>query len=1103
MFEGSDKRPPDVDLNRLSASQMIRNRAEEIALLLPGEIVYTIWLSADDLLAEGRVLFISRNVQDILGYHHEEFRQDPGLWLRLLHPDDASALESLAREIYVAHRAVKTVYRLRHKHSSEYRWMEGQVLPQFDETGRLVGLFGVARDITDGRRAEQEMRKLSSAMAQTADSIIITDSEGVIEYVNPSFEHNTGYARAEAIGQKPDIVKSGQHDTEFYQVLWKTLKDGETFRGTFINRRKDGSLYYEEKTITPLRDARGEISHYVSAGRDISARIETEQAVRASEARLRRMAESDIIGIIFWDAHGNITDANDAFLGLVGYSRDELEQGKLRWSDLTPPEFAALDQAALEETRQCGACTPYEKEYIHKDGRRLPILLGASMFDGSSEEGVCYVLDVSQRRQAQDVASRLGRILDESLNEIYIFDAQDLHFIQVNEGARRNLGYDMKDLCDLTPVDIKPDFDRARFEALIAPLRQGIQDVLVFETVHQRKDGTRYPVEVRLQLSHSETLPVFVAIILDISERKHTEEQINYLAYHDSLTGLPNRQLLLERLAQAVAEADRHERLVAVLFLDLDRFKNINDSLGHDAGDVLLRDIAQRLMDSVRAGDTVARLGGDEFAVVLANIAHVDDVARVVQKIMDQCRAPFHIAEQDLFVTSSVGITLYPFDGMAPETLLKNADTALYHAKESGRNTFQFFTAELNRRVEHQMELEMAMRQALERNEFSLHYQPQVDLATGSVTGVEALIRWRRGTDMISPLDFIPLAEETGLIVPIGEWVMRTACIQAREWQDQGLPAIKMSVNLSPRQLREQGLVETVRRILHETGLDASWLTIEITESGLMHNVQEAEDILGQLDALGLGIAIDDFGAGYSSLGYLKRFPIDLLKIDKSFVQDITTDPDDAAIALAIITMAHSLGMKVVAEGVETRPQLAFLQVRGCDVMQGYYFSKPLPAEELIQLLRANKRVDLCVSEAQTSQRTLLIVDDEENIRQALTRVLRNEGYTLLTASGPSEAFELLAQHPVGVVLSDQRMPGMSGVEFLSRVKEIYPNTVRIVLSGYIDLRLVTDAINHGAVYKFLTKPWEDELLRENLRAAFRYHRLEQESQQRMPDTKE
>jgi diguanylate cyclase (GGDEF)-like protein/PAS domain S-box-containing protein len=562
--------------------------------------------------------------------------------------------------------------------------------------------------------------------------------------------------------------------------------------------------------------------------------------------------------------------------------------------------------------------------------------------------------DITERRQAVDMLARLGRILDTSYNEIYVFDANTLHFVQVNHGAQRNLGYSMEELRHLTPLDLKPEFTRESFDELLAPLRHGAQEILSFEAVHQRKNGSLYPVEVRLQLSHAETPPVFVAIIQDITERKQAQERLSYLAYYDTLTGLPNRTLLGERLMLTMQEADRQERLAAVMFLDLDRFKYINDTLGHDTGDALLKEVAQRLVASVRPGDTIARIGGDEFTVVLANVAHVDDVTRVAQKIMERFTKPIRVAGRELFITPSIGITLYPLDDASVENLIKNADAAMYHAKELGRNTFQFYTAELNVRAARRLALETALRQALARNELLLHYQPQIDLKTGRIIGAEALVRWQNPEfGLIPPAEFIPLAEDTGLIFPIGEWVLRSACTQAAAWHKAGFRPLRVAVNLSGRQLQQRDLHDRVQVILEETGCATHCLDFELTESLLMHDIEDVVAKMKELAAFGIAFSLDDFGTGYSSLSYLKRFPIDALKIDRSFVHDVTTDPDDAAIAKAIIAMAHSLGIRVIAEGVETKPQLDFIRRHGCDAVQGYLFSRPVPAEEFSAFLQA------------------------------------------------------------------------------------------------------------------------------------------------------
>lgn len=440
----------------------------------------------------------------------------------------------------------------------------------------------------------------------------------------------------------------------------------------------------------------------------------------------------------------------------------------------------------------------------------------------------------------------------------------------------------------------------------------------------------------------------------DVTDWKRAEERLVELAHFDQLTGLPNRTLFQDRLRQALPQASRMGKLVALLFLDLDRFKLVNDSLGHTVGDLLLKEAAGRLTRCVRKSDTVARLGGDEFTVLLTNVTSVHDAAKVAQKILDDFSRPFGLQGPELFVTPSIGITLYPFDGDDIDLLLKNADTAMYRAKQMGRNNYQFYSADMNTATIAQLTLESSLRYALKREEFLIHYQPQVDLKSGQIISVEALLRWQHPSlGLIGPQEFIPIAEETGLIVPIGEWVLRTACAQAAVWQKADLPPIRMVVNLSIRQFKQPQLIENVERILRETGLGPERLGLELTESMLMENEERTVSVLSQMNKLGIQISIDDFGTGYSSLRYLKCFPVHILKIDQSFVREIETNPTDAAIVSSIIMLARNLGLKVVAEGVESVAQLEFLRANGCDGMQGYYFSRPLAAEAFEKKLSA------------------------------------------------------------------------------------------------------------------------------------------------------
>lgn len=474
-----------------------------------------------------------------------------------------------------------------------------------------------------------------------------------------------------------------------------------------------------------------------------------------------------------------------------------------------------------------------------------------------------------------------------------------------------------------------------------------------------RRDGIEAAIEDSAAPIHDRRGQVTGAVMVfhDVSKARAMSLRMSYLAQHDDLTDLPNRILLNDRLTQAMALARRHRRKLAVLFLDGDRFKHINDTLGHAIGDRLLQSVAQRLLACVRSSDTVSRQGGDEFVILLSEVTHARDAAVSADKILQALSTPHRIDQHDVHLTVSIGIVTYPDDGTDAETLLKNADFAMYDAKNNGRNNYQFFKPDMNVRAMERQSLESGLRDAIERQEFVLHYQPRMNLETGAIIGVEALIRWRhpeRG--LVPPVQFIPIAEENGLIVPIGRWVLREACHQARAWQDAGLRPMRIAVNVSAVELRAKDFVAGVRDTLTESGLDPRYLELELTETFLMQDSKDSKStaaVLQALKGMGVQLALDDFGTGYSSLSYLKRFPIDTLKIDQSFVRDLTTDADDASIVTAVISMGKSLHMGVVAEGVETREQLAFLQEQSCPEGQGYYFSRPVAAEEFTLLLAA------------------------------------------------------------------------------------------------------------------------------------------------------
>ncbi|QGZ42038.1 PAS domain S-box-containing protein/diguanylate cyclase (GGDEF)-like protein [Pseudoduganella flava] len=696
--------------------------------------------------------------------------------------------------------------------------------------------------------------------------------------------------------------------------------------------------------------------------------------------------------------------------------------------------------------------------------------------------------DMDARTRLTEDLRRFRLAMDATADAIFLVDRANMCFVDVNVTACRMLGFEREDFLLVgqrergsAPVQLADLYDK---------LLAGDQSGAMAELMLHRRDGSLLSVEVQRRTLRSGQNWILVAVARDITERKEAERRLLKLAHFDTLTGLPNRSQLYESLTHSLTQAAEHRWALAVLFLDMDRFKNINDTLGHTIGDELLRQFSSRLVDCLRVRDTIGRFGGDEFCAILMLPEGVQGALPVVDKIREAMRQPFDLKGHEVTVTASIGIAVYPDDGLDADTLIKYADTAMYRAKEAGRDAFRFFTAEMNAQSLARLDLENALRRAIDNEEFVLYFQPKIDIGTGRISGAEALIRWSRpGHGMVSPALFVPLLEETGLIVRVGTWVIHEACRKIAQWKNSGAGAVQISVNVSGIQFFVGGLEEEVLKALREHDIPPELLELELTESSLMSNAEETITMLQNLKGLGIKISIDDFGTGYSSLAYLKRFPIDKLKIDIAFVREVTSNPDDAAIVLAIINMAHSMKLKVIAEGVEKDAQLAYLRRHDCDEMQGYYFSRPVPADDFELMLREGRNLVAPADEGREDERpTLLIVDDDAFMLDVLSDFLAQDGYRILTAQTAAEGFDILARHRVQVILCDQCMPSMSGTEFMERVKNLAPDTFRIMLSAYADLTPIMAAINQGAIDRFYTKPWKGAVLRENIREGFRLY---------------
>jgi diguanylate cyclase (GGDEF)-like protein/PAS domain S-box-containing protein len=803
--------------------------------------------------------------------------------------------------------------------------------------------------------SEEKYRMLMDAVRDYA--IFLLDPEGRVVSWNAGAERIKGYTADEIIGHdfscffSPDDIKRGRPE----EVLRLTAVSGR-YEANSMRVRKDGSQFLASVTFTALRDADGKLRGFSEISRDLSESKE-------SEARYRGLLEAAPDAMVMVDQGGEIVLLNVQAEKQFGYHRDELIGQKVK--NIIPKGFAerliadGIRSAAEALAQQIG--TGIELNGRRKDGSEFPIEIMLSPLE--SAEGILVtaaIRDISVRKAAEEhlaqMEARYRGLLEAAPDAMVVVD-QGGEIVLLNVQAEKQFGYRRDELIGQKVKNIIP---KGFAERLVADALRSAEDALAqqigtgIELNGRRKDGSEFPIEIMLSPLEGAEGVLVTAAIRDITTRKKAEALMIHSSEHDFLTGLPNRMLLSDRVNQAIRLAIRHKKKVAVLFLDLDGFKHINDSLGHPTGDKLLQSVGKRLVDCVRGSDTVSRQGGDEFVVLLSEEDDSEDVSVTAKRMLRAVAEAHFVDQHDLHVTCSVGVSLYPDDGLNAETLIKNADTAMYQAKENGRQTYQYFKPAMNVRAVERQSLEESLRRALERQEFVVHYQPKINLNTGRISGAEALLRWTHPTrGPVPPGQFIPVAEDCGLILPIGTWVLRQACQQAQAWVDAGLPLGTMAVNISAMQLRNESFVEGVFAILQDTRLDPRLLELELTESVLMKHAESTASILTALRERGVQVAVDDFGTGYSSLSYLRKFPIDALKIDQSFVSQITTVPDEIIIVKAVIGLGRSLKLRVVAEGVETQEQLAFLQAYQCDEAQGYYFSRPVLPEQFAKLLKS------------------------------------------------------------------------------------------------------------------------------------------------------
>lgn len=819
----------------------------------------------------------------------------------------------------------------------------------------------LAAEIAERKRAEEQLR-FSESLLRQSQSIAKIGSwrlnmpQNELVWSDETY-HMFDIPLGTKLTQQGFMDMVHPDDRELIDAAWQAALKGEPY---FVAHRitvKGNTLWMEERAELEF-DAQGQLLAGIGSVQDITDRKRAEAVLNQSEARQRIIIDATPIPLAINDARGNITFLNHAFIQTLGYTLNDIPTINDWWPRAYPDEQYRrwiMDnwQRNAEPAKLINAAmVPIEAKVQCKDDSQRVFLISATALTNEVfSDQLVVMYDITERKRSEDALLKLSQAVEQSPSSVVITDLE-ARIEYANAAYTTITGYTLDEVIGKNPRFLQSGkTPKHLYVEMWDTLTRG--ETWNGELINRRKDGSEYIESAQISPVRQADGKIthYLGIKENITENKKTAARMDSLAHFDQLTGLPNRVLLNDRSRYAMSLAQRNGEQLVVMFIDLDHFKDINDALGHSVGDMLLMEVSKRIKLLLREEDTVARLGGDEFILILPNTDE-EGATYVATKLIEAISTPCQIDGHELITTPSIGIALYPLDGDSFEVLSKNADAAMYQVKQGGRNGFRFYTPEMQAHSSRNLMLANALRHALARNELELHYQPQLSMLDGRVIGAEALLRWRHPElGIVSPGEFIPIAEGGGMIIPIGEWVLRTAARQLKDWMNRGIAPMMMAVNLSSVQFRQTDLVDRVATILDEVGLPNQYLELELTEAVAMGDPQGAVAVMDKLHERGIQMSIDDFGTGYSSLSYLKKFKVYKLKIDQSFVRDITNDPDDKAIVTTIINMASSLGIKTIAEGVETAGQLAFLRLQGCDEAQGYYFSKPLPAEQFEQFI--------------------------------------------------------------------------------------------------------------------------------------------------------